>query len=167
MNRSLLWSELLDLFIQSRAAATSDLIEEPEELGPDDEWLFIAVDEYINKLSTTQFLDLIEEIVKKAKAKYQKIPGSGSIVFGVASEIMWRRPPKFYCDHFPDPTYVSLDLSEQEEKKYVSIILNLKKGLSYRQKYKADSLVKDLTGKSVRYFGEKPTIDDKYWRGKS
>lgn len=147
MNHNLSWSQLFDLYIRSRAAATSALIEDPSELGQDDEWLFKEVYEYVNKLSAGQFIDLIKEAIEKAREKYKDHPDGGFVVFEIVSEVIWLRPTRFYYTSYPDPNEVPLDLNGQEEAKIIDIIIDLRKNLPVPHKYRADILIKEMIGK--------------------
>lgn len=142
--KNLSFDQLIDLFIRARAAMFDDRISEPSsELGLEDDWLYEEVDNYIDKLSSEEFIALIKKIVEISKEKYQY---PSLVVFGVAREMIMRRPTLYHLQKYPDKS-VPLVLSNDEEKLLVDYLLTLKDSIPDSHKYEVYALIEELTGK--------------------
>lgn len=147
--------DLLDLYVRGRASAVSSLVEDPgKELGPDDEWIHDRIKAYMYTLSSDNFLDFIEKVIRLTTQKYCALPDVNDIVFLVVQDTLFHRETKKYLVRFPAKEVVPLDLNEEQEQRLINILLLLKEKLPPAHRYKVNSLIQDLTGVNIRKPGK-------------
>ena len=162
--------QIFDIFIRTRAHGFNDrklnvvINDEPflEFKGidnnrwyKDDEWYWEIYHRYQDSLSSKEYLDTLEKIIKTTRKKYKKYTRMVEfITYIVAETFIVTRPTKKHYEIFPERKEREVDinpinLNKEEEKRLINIILELKKILTKYDKYRANYLIYEMTEKKV------------------
>lgn len=147
MNNSKMTNEeFLNFYVQYCAARLTNDIDFPAETGPTDDWVNERMKRYTEVMSNQEFLDFIDKIKSIAGNNYRSHSDAGFVIFGITQDaIMWRDTIK-KLEKCPNSDAIAIDLNDEEERRLIKIVEDLREGLTEPHKYRASSLIRDVKG---------------------